>query len=342
MFAEDVVMPESPQPSRHPRSDVGLAEIVQALHDLQPENDPTRAAIAGSLGLGWQATQPETDASEVSIATVHDIAAFAEPPSTLTPELRLPTRAASTAGPEEAEPEMLAPVSEEPPTLEVLFGAPVSADIEEVKPAMPAHLQPPERLPLLRPQWFRGIASSMLATSQPSRDIDWRFLERRLVQGLPLERLPWRSRPTLKRGTRVLLDQSESMQPFWRDAADLVAQLRRLVGQRSIRECRFRLDPWRPVESQWRWVFGGLRQFAFETPLLIVSDFGIARGRGIGPKPWLEVMRRAQLDRCPIVALVPAPRSAWPFWLNRLVPHAFVWDRETSPQAIRRLLLRIH
>jgi hypothetical protein len=332
-------MAETSDQPRHPRSEVGLAELVEALHHLQPADEPTRVAIAEALGLAEHAAAK----SAIRVGTGGAEPGAAEEPSagTHASETELANRITAPEEVEEAKLKMLTPVREEAMTIEVLFGASAPVEVEPLEHSSAAHLQAPEYVPLLHQEWFRGIAGAMLATSQPSRDIDWRFLERRLVRGLPLEKLPWRSRPTLKRGVQVLLDCSESMQPFRRDGTELVASLGRLVGECRVRTWRFRLNPWQPARSQWKWLSPTPARFDAYTPLLVISDFGIAGSGATGLEPWLEALHQAELLRCPILALIPAPESSWPLWLRRVVPRAFVWDRETSAQSVRRELLRI-
>ena len=332
-------MPDSLTELRDPHSEVGLAELVQALYHLRPTDSKARDVISAALGFAPPNAADEIDSKVESGPEDEEIDGATSDPD-------IPVDSTEAEVPAEGEPErarleMLDPVRVETVTVELLFGAPIPTDIDALDSSSPAG-PPPERLSLLRPQWFRGVAGAMLATSQPSRDIDWKFLERRLVRGLPIEKLPWQPRPTLKRGVQVLLDQSESMQPFSRDGTDLITRLRRLIGQRSVRTWSFQLDPWRPAASQWKWLSSAPQTFAADTPLLIVSDFGIARGGARGAEPWQEIVRRAEQRRCPIVALIPAPQSSWPEWLPQIAPYAFVWDRETSPQIVRRALLRIH
>jgi hypothetical protein len=331
-------MPDSPRELRHPRSEVGLAELVQALHHLRPTDSKTRDVISAALGFAPPNAADEIDSEIEPRPDDQEINGATSDPGVLvdSTEVEVPAE----GEPERARLEMLDPVRVETVTVEQLFGAPIPKDIDALDSSTAAE-PPPERLSLLRPHWFRGVAGAMLATSQPSRDIDWQFLERRLVRGLPIEKLPWQPRPTLKRGVQVLLDQSESMQPFSRDGIDLITRLRRLIGQRSVRTWSFQLDPWRPAASQWKWISSASQSFTADTPLLIVSDFGIARGAR-GAEPWQEIVRRAEQRRCPLVALIPAPQPSWPEWLPQIVPNAFVWDQETSPQIVRRALLRIH
>jgi hypothetical protein len=327
----------SDQP-HHPRSEIGLAELVEALHHLQPADEPTRFAIAEALGLAEYAAAK----SAIRLGTGGAERGAAEEPSAgrHATETELANRIIAQREVEDAKLRMLTPISEEAMTIEVLFGASAPGEVEPLEPSSAAQLQAPDYVPLLHQGWFRGIAGAMLATSQPSRDIDWRFLERRLVRGLPLEKLPWRSRATLKRGVQVLLDCSESMQPFRRDGTELVASLERLLGECRVRTWRFRLNSWQPARSQWKWLSPTPARFDAYTPMLLITDFGIAGSGATGLEPWLEVLDQAELLRCPILALIPAPESCWPLWLRRAVPGAFVWDRETSAQSVRREMFR--
>ena len=322
-------------------SEVGLAELFLALDMLKPSSSEACALITKTLGLEWRESKEKvTSYPDSSSKSIVDPSGAVD--EELTTELEMPDKT-----PEPQSPAELEPIEYEDQMHEILFNDPIIEDIDELKPTdITLHMKSPKYQPLLRDGWFRGLMSAMLATPRASRDIDWRVLEKRLANGQPLDRLPWRQQSTLERGVQLYLDRSDSMQPFWHDEKGLINRLQRLLGSRNVQVRWLEIDPWVSTESQLKWHSPPPSQFPIETPLLIVSDFGIGErlfGEGVmGLEPWLPLLDLAKSHNCPVIALVPAPESFWPNKLKQLIPNAFVWDYDTSIQSVRRMRRRIH
>jgi hypothetical protein len=323
-------------------SDRGLADLVAAFAGLEPQTNELKRSIAGLLGFAFGPGElrdsgkllPDTDiASTLSVSgalsTAEDIenpddseddalSSFA--PGLVDRRLTLAQLAEASATDEGASTTKLPPLE---PT-----------DVER-------HLRPLRQVPLLHEQWFAGVMFTLLATAEPSAEVDVRTIEQQVVRGRPLVELPLRRRLALQRGVQVLLDYSESMQPFWRDETCLLEQLRCWLGPSRVHAWSFDFDARRPVEFSFQWHPPRPTVLRPGTPLLLVSNVGQGRDDGsdalLESETVLDVVNAARRLGCPLVALVPLPEPWWPSRLRSLVDHIVEWDRATSPQIARRL-----
>ncbi len=307
-------------------SEIGLAELLKVMVVLKPKSNDTKAFMAESLGFSWRAIS----VFEFSKNSGDEV----------TPELKVPTESFDSEFQADSHGKILAPVGRENQRFEILLDDPILASTEPLEPTnIESHMVRPRYQPLLHDIRFRGIMGAMLATSRASKDIEWTVLERELVRGLLLKRLPLRQRPTLQRGVLLILDRSESMQPFWRDEKKLLRRLQRVLGGSKVRVWWMEVDRWLPDGPQIKWYSDHPHKFPEKTPLLIVSDFGIdgeISGSCTGFDQWRSLLNLAERYCCPQVALIPAPESYWPNELKQLIPYSYVWDRDTSITTVRR------
>jgi hypothetical protein len=324
-------------------SEIGLAELIEALDVLNPGTNETRTAIAGALGLGWSGVK-ESEASSLEPSFIP----IPDPPKEnregYTPELKVPINPPNLNPPVDVSREILEPSDHEEPTFEIFEGSLLeSADALEPTD-IKLHMGRPMYQPLLSDIWFRGLMSLIMATSTASNEIDHAILERGLVKGELLEKLPFKLRPTLKQGVLLFLDRSESMQPFWRDEQELLVRLQRFLGRSRVHSWWLRADRWASGGPRLRWFTKVPSLLPQMTPLLIVSDFGLG-GELTGCcalfESWMPLLDLARNSNCPIAALIPAPESYWPNILKKHIPHSLVWDRGTSISAARRHWHRI-
>ncbi len=328
----------------HNRSEIGLAELLKALKLLKPESNETRTVIAKALGFNWkevdESTMPELEQPIPSI-----IDPLKKIDQDVTPELKVPMESPDSKHQADSHGEILNPVRRENQLFEILFDNPILSSTEALEPTnIKLHMKRPRYQPLLQDIWFRGLIGAMLATSRASQEIEWTVLEREMIRGQLLNRLPFRQRPTLQRGVLLFLDRSESMQPFWRDEKELLRQLQRLLGEFKVRVRWLEVDRWSPDGPKLKWYSPYPHQFPEKTPLLLVSDFGIKgdlSGSQTNLRPWLPLIDLARRNICPLVALIPAPESYWPSILKQYIPYSFVWDHNTSIATVWRYRHRI-
>jgi hypothetical protein len=238
---------------------------------------------------------------------------------------------------------MLKPVSQEPIVFEQHFSGHAD-NIREAEEISPATLERAQARPFYQPlffeRWSQGIFSAVLPTLMASREIDFRRLERNVAHGETLAEIPYKLRANLVKGVHVLLDHSETMQPFWRDEMELIARLRRLLGEALVQHTWFEIDPDRPIATRLRWRSSAPRKLHEGTPLLLVTDFGVGleviAGRFMDWDPWRPIFQLAESSRSRVIALLPSSPALWPAGLKRFVASMLLWDRETSPHTAAR------
>lgn len=212
----------------------------------------------------------------------------------------------------------------------------------EAKPFRFADL--PELLPLFEPLRTRSILSTALATPKAEGDLDLPPLLDQLCQRRPITRLPRLPVPTTRLGVQLLVDQSESMQPYLRDQTRLVQAIRDTVGRDQAEELRFADDPAAGVGSGGRstWRHPHTSPSA-GTPVVLLSDLGIglrrAADRSASEETWKDFARRQRQAGCPLLAVMPYDRSRVPRSLLDLY-HVLPWSRTTTVATVRQWIGR--
>jgi hypothetical protein len=306
------------------RPGVWLADVLRALGALRPSTAADRRAIAH--GLGFRIPGADADAvhgpipaDEVELST-----APAEPPA-----------------------ERPAPILEilEPAERATIAGGPVtSATAVPVFTADALDVLPPF-MPLLRPDWSRGVLAAANETLVPDGPIDVDAMVERAARLEPLETVPRRPRPSLHRGVQLLVDIGEGMQPFRRDQEALAEATRSVVGKQAVEVLYFRDCPTRPEDagpgSVWTWT--RYRAPDPRRPVLVLSDFGIGgpplRPGSSSVAEWVALARRLARRESRLSGLVPYPPARLPPGL-RAVARLVEWDRSTSRAAVRQALGR--
>ena len=204
----------------------------------------------------------------------------------------------------------------------------------------PGNRRPVTLEPLLSPSWSRSILSAISSSADDSGPIDTDRVIDTIARGRPLVTWPRRNTLTQRRGISVLVDVGDSMQPFREDQLQLIAALRKIVPEDSLRVAHFIGSPARGIRTADRPEWHRLSLDDGMAPVLLLTDLGIAQpSRGTTPaglREW-ETFGR-QLRRRPAV-LVPYERARWP---RRLQNHyqIFEWDRSTMAGTIVRQLRR--
>jgi len=207
--------------------------------------------------------------------------------------------------------------------------------IPEVEPLPPQEDGPivtPPLIPLLMPQWTRGILSAGLSTWDDEGLLDIEGVTEVLANGENVERFPTLLSLTLGRGVQLLLDKSQAMMPFVRDQAWLLKEIRNVVGADKVEVLRF-------IGSPGRGAGAGPRPWAAYqppppgVPVVILSDLGIRQpmlaSDWADEDEWLAFADVVVRAHCPLIALVPYKSSRWPRSLTRLMS-IVPWDRSTT------------
>jgi len=321
-------------------SDILLADAARAFARLSPEDDDTAQAIARLLGF--------------DLPQVHALHTAAIPPRYSVPAYDrrhgTPDRTDSELGdalppspplPDEAPSPLTIPPVTSPQSRAAswLHAQPLDPFLPEV------HLQGvPLYEPLFRRPWTPGIISLALATGVPDGPIDVARLVETFASGKPVKAIPRLPRPSLFRGVQVLVDVGEGMQPFLRDAEELQRQLARVINRNVLQISQFRGCPALKAGTGPEWEWKPVRPPAPGTPMLIVSDLGIApaphRQSPFEQDEWLGFVHMLANRGCPAVAFVPFPPARWPPQLRQRMT-MIQWDRPTSASTVRRAIGRI-
>jgi len=313
---------------RHHRSAIGLAEALQVCSVLGVREGTEAQWLAECLGFLWKESAAEQEKTQPSISP--NPQALPETPTTgVNPNL------------ETKKLKLLDSVGQEPMAFETVFEGHTTKirNAVEIEPASLARSEErPAFQPLFLDRWFQGIFTAVLGIRVPSQEIDYRKLERYVIQGEFFTQLPLKARTKLVKGVHVLLDRSESMQPFGRDQVELLARLRRMLGGALVQHSWFEYES-SAARIIWRTSRPG--QFRMETPVLIVTDFGNGSdplgARTMDWEPWWPIFDQARCSRSRILALIACSPGFWPPGINTFVDCSLVWDRDTSPQTAARL-----
>ncbi len=203
-------------------------------------------------------------------------------------------------------------------------------DVDPLDPVESRHAgSRPPHVPLFDPIEADPILGAVVATPGPGNEIDVERVVSMIAKGRPLLEIPYRVRPSLFRGVRVLADLGPAMQPFRRDQDQMVERLFLLVGAGNVQVQWYEDTPLRrcgsgPVSS-WQ---------PFEpphpgTPVLVLGDLGIGGHCGNVESDWLELADLLAHRESRLTALVPYEDSRWPAPLTAAIDMV-VWDRTTN------------
>jgi hypothetical protein len=196
-------------------------------------------------------------------------------------------------------------------------------------------------LPLLAPGSAKAVLYTALARIAPEGEPDLETAVERLAEAGPLSGIPRRPLPTLRHGVQVLADMSTSMEPFARDVAGVVTQVRALAGPAGTQVLRFADCPLRGAgpgpRGTWEWY----RPPAAGTTVLILSGLGAVGPwfdpHRATPEEWQRTVRLIRQNGCAVVALAPVPEPYRPRWWRSLLD-VLVWDRGTTVGRVSGIL----
>jgi hypothetical protein len=193
--------------------------------------------------------------------------------------------------------------------------------------------------PLLPSRWTRGIISEAAATLHEGNIPDISKVLGALARCEELERIPMLKVPTLVRGCQVLCDVSIGMMPFASDSQEILNAIQSVVGRERTEILYFEDCPVYGVETYEESDFVAYQPPPAGTPVLIISDLGIAEipfsFRRSSPGEWLKLVLLLRTAGCPPVALTPYPSTRWPQPLINSLP-VIQWDRHTTAATVRR------
>lgn len=332
MQARAASLPAESGPDVWPASDIWLGDLVRAVRVLELDDAADIRSVAALLGLAPQRTAPGQAAED----PVETIPGSISQIGTVGAERR--TGEPSDPGHSETRPQAGQRV---PALLERVEAPPADAGFLvgiQVLDSPGGGLPAPEPSPLLPPHYARVIAVSAAARSERSGSIDAPRLVAMLAACQPVERIPRRTRLSVRRGADVLIDRGEGMNAFVHDRRQLTQRILAVAGAQRTRVLGFVGTPERGAgtgpRSRWR----SYRPLP-GVPVVLLTDLGLAWGaaEAASPAEWLAWLRATRARDRPVTAFVPYPRSRIPAQLLAALP-VLEWDVTMSPSSVRRVL----
>jgi hypothetical protein len=319
---------------------VSLADLVRSHRWLELERDDDLAAVACVLGLAPAGATRSTAAPG---------AAAGPAPTMPRPDLATapPPRASFVTG---TAPDEAALGEEAPPgaaEIETLPSEPGFRRSPREVPPLESLLdlpEPPEQVidtSLFVSRWQRAIISGLAGTPRPAGAIDLTRVVEQIAAGRAVQTLPRLEVHTLRTGLQVLVDIGERMRPFADDVAATERALRNTAGRDSVTVLRFAgtlaLGAGPGARRTWK----PYRPPAAGTPVLVLSDFGLASAADAGSSrlAWQPLASATASAGCPLIAVTPFPAARWPPWLTEFFT-VVQWERTTTAAIARNTALR--
>ncbi len=183
--------------------------------------------------------------------------------------------------------------------------------------------------PLLAPNGARNIVAAIAATTVPEGEMDLERIVARVARRELVVELHRRSSITVRNGIQFLVDRSETMSLFARDASWIEEQLVHVVGADRVQSLRFDGLPQRGVGRRGE-EWAPYRSPIAGVPVLVLTDLASSMSE------WAAFAETVRAAGCPLVALVPYPPQRWP-----AVPLTIVhWDRSLDARRARLAMRR--
>jgi hypothetical protein len=291
-----------------------LGDFYRAAERLDLSEEDV-ARVAALLGLETRAVTLGAEAGSVVITGANiDMVVDERPPvaeSTRPPALL--AKAVSTGGP--ATPE----------SQPAWFNSTTPFPIE-----MTRHRSGKQPLdPLLAPRGARNIVAAIAATTVAEGEMDLERIVELVAHGELVTELHRRKSVTVRNGIQLLIDRSDTMSLFARDASWVEQQLGLVVGAGRVQPLRFDSLPQRGTGrkgEEWQ----AYRPPVAGVPVLVLTDLAAPAS------DWTAFAETVRAAGCPLVALVPYPPHRWP-----AVPLTIVqWDRTLDARGARTAMRR--
>lgn len=301
--------------------DIWLGDVARAFAALRPKTSEERRAIAALLGVGEPERPHARDQMQLP-AEGNALSRVAGQDHRRDDDASLPARSASPA-----ELPLLQPVGQEPVTA-VKWGV---RSLPRTVGRQPTALL--ERDPLLAPRSAAAMLQTMLARSIEEGALNVAAMVEALARRKSIERLPREARRTLRFGVQVLGDVGLPMQPFGRDQAQVIAQVKQIAGPQRTGVLYFSDAPTRGAGPGPRRTWRDYEAPEAGTRVLVLSSFGLVGPAAYPdrsqPDEWRSLVSELQQHGCDVVALLPVPVDRWPRWLSMLMP-LVCWDRTAT------------
>jgi hypothetical protein len=200
----------------------------------------------------------------------------------------------------------------------------------------------PPLAPLFNPKTSRALISTAFSTQRNEGAIDFATLFDQICALRPVTRLPRLPVSTMRFGIQLLIDRGQGTWPYYGDQESVRDEILGIVGRDRVETLYFSDSPLRGFGAGSR--SGWKRPYeppAAGTPVVVVTDLGIGRGRnpdmGAGVEEWLRFAEAVHSAECPLLALVPYGEPRWPGELRKAM-YILCWDRGTHVSLVRRIV----
>ncbi|MDQ1281227.1 MAG: hypothetical protein QG670_2491 [Thermoproteota archaeon] len=195
-------------------------------------------------------------------------------------------------------------------------------------------------LTLFNPILTRSILVSTLSILDNIGPLDTDEVLRLVSRNEPIKEIPRLPSLTTVHGVQVLVDESETLEPFNKDQINLRREIRKIVGSDKVQILGFLGCPLRGVR---RGIFDSWSEYSpppRRTTVLLLTDLGILRDPYIldhvGVDEWLRFASIIRKAGCSLVAFVPYPKERWPKMLQSSM-RIIQWDRTTVTTRISQI-----
>ena len=324
----------------HPHS---LADLIMALSKLSPSDEEATNAILEILGIRLEPEFTKMKFNQCHEATPdlspyednEDKESIQTKPTFITPpeESKKSTEAAVTSE--------LIPLEKSHDGLPTWFHHPLSLENKAGSSCLIASypLQT-----LFVPNWTRALLISALSNYDSIGPINMDEIIKIISENKPLTeipRIPW---PTMVHGVQVLIDESESLEPFHKDQVYLKNIVLKVAGSDRTEIMGFIGCPLWGVQHGKFNDWSDYHPPSSRTTVLIMTDLGILRNPDIidraGVRDWLHFAAIVRDAGCSLVAFVPYPSERWPKPLKDVMK-IVQWDRTTSISTIQQIFKKV-
>jgi hypothetical protein len=316
--------------------ETGLGDLVRAFRRLAPRDPDEARAIAQLLGVAPPLTTPSRTHSDEPTPPTLPLRPHLERDNGRTTsesggtssdsggDGRAPDVGATT-------PVFVDPLPDEGPSLEAVPATSLQTwGWTGTAPALET---------LFEPRAMRNVLAGLAAVWRREGVPDLTALVDDVVRCRPIRRLPRRLQATLRGGVQVLEDRGEGMEPFARDATELIEALRRVAGKSQVEVLGFNGFP--AIAGA-----GPTRKWTTYRPptdgraVLVLTDLGISpvpTDPANVPERWIDLATSWRQAGASVAVLVPYPARRWPAGLGAALP-LVEWDRGTTVASVRQTM----
>jgi len=313
----------------HFRSEIYLADLIQAVQVLRPDRDALRD-IAVLLGFELATTKETTILvpEPIFFPEEQTRSPFYKKHKARKSRIDANTVNESSMKVIESNASVRVPIRNLPTPLE---------EISEVNVFLPKFL------PLLTPTWTRAIISKLLSVNIEDDIPNITELINILAENQPLDQIPYQKSPSLRRGTHVLVDSGPGLAPYIRDQLQLIEEIQQTVGPDRVDIWGFVGTPLEHAIHYKTHTETTYRPPPYGTPILLLTDLGIAvppLSIEVGTiEEWVQFLSYFSRNGFTVFALVPYKEDRWPSDLRNLIT-IIEWNHTTSVNTILKSLIK--